>query len=406
MRAAFALGTRSLNFVLVRVFLLFLPVLLFLSVLRSRVLYLPQPVISTEFDATTAESVEKAVEAGATISPRQFHLGGVGIENFDGIEGDVRYLNSDKRDMGRMGKLQELEDATTQGLVEGGLAGLFWSYIWTFLGLGLVVISLASMAPTAGGQYHWVSEFSPPRHQKWLSYFIGGLSMLSWQAGHASGPFLVGTIIQGILTVNDPTYNAMNWQGTLFVFGVVLLIFIFNVWGADAMPMINNALFLVLFCGFLAIVIVLWTQSPRNTSEAVFTQFTNEGGSDAAAHISEEVKDANITVPRTVFWSYALNGLMGTVMLIAYLYCITDLGGALNDPSGYPILWVFQNSLSLGVVNGLSVILVVIVFAGTISFNISTSRQTWSSLVITACHLAVGSRMWTRSGSCQLTRSF
>ena len=36
--------------------------------------------------------------------------------------------------------------ATTQGLTSGGLAGLSWSYVWTFFGLGFVMISLAEMA--------------------------------------------------------------------------------------------------------------------------------------------------------------------------------------------------------------------------------------------------------------------
>ena len=32
---------------------------------------------------------------------------------------------------------------------------------------------MSSMAPTSGGQYHWVSEFSSPRYQKFLSYITG-----------------------------------------------------------------------------------------------------------------------------------------------------------------------------------------------------------------------------------------
>ena len=104
------------------------------------------------------------------------------------------------------------------------------------------------------------------------------MSTLSWQAGQASGPFLVGTDIQGILTVNDESYNPTNWQGTLFVFAVVLVIFILNIWGNDAMPMINNILLVGRVFGFLAIVVTLWILSPRNTAEIVFTQFTNEGG--------------------------------------------------------------------------------------------------------------------------------
>lgn len=85
----------------------------------------------------------------------------------------------------------------TQGLTNGGLAGLFWSYVWTFVGFTPIVASLAemaSMAPTSGGQYvllvrdgkrhtsnavlqtiryHWVSEFAPERYQKILSYVTG-----------------------------------------------------------------------------------------------------------------------------------------------------------------------------------------------------------------------------------------
>lgn len=104
------------------------------------------------------------------------------------------------------------------------------------------------------------------------------MSALSWQAGFASGPFLVGTIIQALLTVNDLSYEPRNWQGTLFVFAVVLLIFILNVWAANAIPTIINLLFFAHVFGFLAIIVILWVRSPHNTADAVFTQFSNEGG--------------------------------------------------------------------------------------------------------------------------------
>ena len=41
-----------------------------------------------------------------------------------------------------------------QMLVDGGTAGMFWSYIWVIIGQFFIVVSLAemaSMAPTAGG---------------------------------------------------------------------------------------------------------------------------------------------------------------------------------------------------------------------------------------------------------------
>lgn len=86
--------------------------------------------------------------------------------------------DNDALDMSRMGKTQSMHRifrqvsllsftavlmgtwewmllANTQGLTDGGTAGLFWSYIWVSVGFGLTVASLAemaSMAPTAAGQ--------------------------------------------------------------------------------------------------------------------------------------------------------------------------------------------------------------------------------------------------------------
>jgi len=67
------------------------------------------------------------------------------------------------------------------GLQNGGTAGIIWVYLATALGFGTVVLSMAemaSMAPTAGGQYHWVSEFAPKQYQKFLSYLVGWLCVL------------------------------------------------------------------------------------------------------------------------------------------------------------------------------------------------------------------------------------
>lgn len=106
---------------------------------------------------------------------------------------------NDQHDMQRMGKKQEfrrnfrfittvgftccvmgtweiLMTSNTQALLAGGSAALFWSLCWCYTGQTFIVLSLAemsSMAPTAGGQYHWVSEFAPPGSQRLLSYLSG-----------------------------------------------------------------------------------------------------------------------------------------------------------------------------------------------------------------------------------------
>lgn len=94
----------------------------------------------------------------------------------------TRSTAQDEADMRRMGKDQQLirrfrffsvtafvAIATaaweiglfilTPGLVDGGRAGLVWNAVWNWIGFGPVYLSMAemaSMAPIAGAQYHWV----------------------------------------------------------------------------------------------------------------------------------------------------------------------------------------------------------------------------------------------------------
>jgi MFS family permease len=99
----------------------------------------------------------------------------------------------------------------------------------------------------------WVSEFAPPKHQKLLSYFTGWMSVMSWQAGAASGPFLVGTMIQSLVFVNKESYEATNWQGTLMVWGITFIVYLGNVYGGRAMPVFQNVMLIVHVFAFLAV---------------------------------------------------------------------------------------------------------------------------------------------------------
>ncbi|EHY58649.1 hypothetical protein HRR83_007371 [Exophiala dermatitidis] len=358
------------------------------------------------------------------------------LNSFDGIEDegghyndvgilDKGYTSKDQRDMQRMGKRQELIRnfrplsalaftallqatweftliANTQVLVCGGLAGFFWTYVWTFFGFGIVMTSLAEMAsmcPTSGGQYHWVSEFAPPEYQKGLSYLTGWMSTLSWQAGTASGSFLTGTIIQALIQINNPDYEPKAWQGTLLVFAMVLVLWFANTYGARDLPLVQNVLLIVHVFAFLATIIVLWVMAPRNSAEVAFTQFTNNGGwstmglalmvgqisviygslcSDCTAHMAEEVKDAGRNVPNAMFWAYVSNGILGFILVITYNFTMTDVDSALDDPTGYPFIWLFKQAVSLRGVNALTIIILILVIASNISFNASTSRQTFA----------------------------
>jgi choline transport protein len=116
---------------------------------------------------------------------------------------------------------------------------------------------MASISPTAGSQYHWVSEFAPRRWQKLLSYYSGKqlhnssrteylftipgwLTAIGWQVYLASVCFLVGTIIQGLIVLNNPTYIYERWHGTCLAIAIVFFCIIFNTTLASRLPVIGE----------------------------------------------------------------------------------------------------------------------------------------------------------------------
>lgn len=106
----------------------------------------------------------------------------------------------------------------------------------------------------------------------------GWMSTLSWQAGVASGSFLIGTVIQGLITVNDDSYEPKPWHGTLLIWAITAIVFNLNIWGARALPVFQNLLLVLHVFGFSAIIIYLWVVGRVQPASAVFTQFENRGG--------------------------------------------------------------------------------------------------------------------------------
>ncbi|KAH2212164.1 hypothetical protein KXV58_009486, partial [Aspergillus fumigatus] len=131
----------------------------------------------------------------------------------------------------------------SSALTDGGTAGLIWGFLIVTAGFVLVFASIgemASMAPTSGGQYHWVSEFAPRRAQKFLSY----------------------------ITVQP--------DGSAPTFSIL-----FNTFLAKNLPMVEGLILIIHVVGLFAIIIPLWVLAPRNSAKAVFTEFNNAGGWDS-----------------------------------------------------------------------------------------------------------------------------
>ncbi|KAI9808499.1 MAG: hypothetical protein M1827_007204 [Pycnora praestabilis] len=290
------------------------------------------------------------------------------------------------------------------GFENGGPGGLIYGFIICWIGSFAVVASLAelaSMYPTAGGQYHWVSMLAPERFSNILSYVTGSwITVIGWQAACASGAYLGGTIIQGLLVLNYPSYDFHRWHGTLMFYAVILLALIVNTWMARHLPKLEGFILVVHIFGFFGVLIPLVYLAPHGNASEVFGTFLNEGGwssqglsffvgimtgvysfggTEGAVHMCEEIANASTVVPQTMIWTVVLNGILGFAMMIALLFCLGDIDQALKSPTGYPFIEIFyQATNSTGGATAMTSVIVILCIVATFALLATASRMMWA----------------------------
>ncbi|THV93304.1 amino acid permease [Aureobasidium pullulans] len=282
----------------------------------------------------------------------------------------------DAADMMRLGKKQEFRRNF---------------HAFSMLGLSSVL-----MAPTSGGQYHWTSEFAPAKYQKSLSYFVGWLSALGWQASIALTSFAAGNVILELASIMHPTYTPALWHGTLMTILMAVLAVLVNTVGAKRLPLLEATILFLHIFGFFAVLIPLWVIAPKVSAKEAFTSFANTGGwssvgaavvigqltavGSLGAHLAEEVANASYVVPRVMLATVLLNGAMGLISIITFVLCITDYDAmVVNNPSFYPYISIFQKAIGSDVGATLMTTLFILLnFCACLSVLAAASRQIFS----------------------------
>lgn len=287
-------------------------------------------------------------------------------------------------------------------MVDGGRAGAFWPYTWVIVGQFFIVLSLAemaSMAPTAGGQYHWVSEFAPRNAQKILSYTSGWLSSVSWQSFLAADALFAAQLIFSLVSLQYPEFEVQNWHEALTAMLVAILWTAINAFGASKLATIEAMFATLHVVGFFVVLITLAVTGEKQTGHAVFLEFYDGGGyptmgltmmagqvaamwnvlgADSVAHISEEVNDASSVAPRAMFWTYVLNVPLAVAILLVFLFTLSDPYAATTE-AAFPFLYVLStSSLSVGGQMGITAIMLVLLFMIGVSCFASTARQAFA----------------------------
>jgi choline transport protein len=171
-------------------------------------------------------------------------------------------------------------------------------------------------------------------------------------------------MIQGLLVLTNQQYTLEQWHGTLIVIAITVFCMIFNTVLAKRLPMVEGLVLCIHIMGFAGILVPLWILAPRNSPRQVFTEFLNFGGwdtkclsffvgllapvytligADSAVHMSEEVRNASLVLPRAIMWAAGINGSMGFAMIVTFCFTMGRVEDIIYSPTGFPFIQVFYN---------------------------------------------------------------
>ncbi|KAK8010069.1 hypothetical protein PG990_009034 [Apiospora arundinis] len=291
------------------------------------------------------------------------------------------------------------------GLQNGGPSGIVYGYLVVWAGtlsVFAVLSELVSMAPTSGGQYHWVSMLAPPSWRRFFGYTTGWLCITGWQATAASTTLLSGNMIKGVILLCHPDYAAhmQNWHGVLLSWALVLSSFAVNAVIGSILAKFEGIVLILHLLGFFAILLPLVLLGEHAQAADVFDTFVNNGGwstqglsfcvgitgsvfaflgGDAAMHMAEEIKDAPVVVPRSLFAGLMLNGCLGFGMVVACLFSMGDLDAALAENPIYPYMAIFHQAVgSRAGAAAMASLVVVLAFSALTGSMASASRIFWA----------------------------
>jgi amino acid transporter len=225
----------------------------------------------------------------------------------------------------------------------------------------------------------------------------------------------VATQVQGIIILNDPSYEPLPWHATLMIIAVAAIAILFNTFFAKKLPLIEGVILIIHVFGFFGILVgcdfiwhlkrladlyakvPLWALAPRQPAKAVFTEFRNDYGwpsqglgclvgiigpmysligPDSAVHMAEEIKDASRVLPLGMIWTLVLNGITGFIMVITFAFCVGDLDAAVSPGYSYAYIGTFYTATGNKAGSTVMACLIILMcLCSTISNVATASRQ-------------------------------
>ncbi|KAL4920765.1 amino acid/polyamine transporter I [Aspergillus aurantiobrunneus] len=285
----------------------------------------------------------------------------------------------------------------------GALSLLYGIIVVTFVMLctGVTLAELASVYPTAGGQYHFTSILAPRRWSRGLSYFSGLAAIFSWICLGASIGLSTTNVLMAIIIRWRPEYQSQALHYFLVYQLLNIVIVFYNALLTNRTLWVYNIGFLLSISTFLVITITCPARSGVQVdSHEIWGALVNGSGGwpdgisfltglstpqfmlsglDSTLHLAEECLDAERVVPKAVLVTVMVGFLTAFPFSIGIIYSYRNVEQSLSTNTGFPIYFIWEkatHSPAAGTVFMASLFVI-----SCIAFNAvhqTASRITWS----------------------------
>ncbi|KAK7192105.1 choline transport [Paraphaeosphaeria sporulosa] len=289
-------------------------------------------------------------------------------------------------------------------IAQGGPVSLIYGPIIMFLLVGACALTLAELAsvyPTAGGQYHWTSILSPKSSSRGLSYCCGATNVFAWIAICAGIAIIIPQQIMGMAVFYNPSYVPQTWHAFILYQGGNLMVLVYNVYLLKRSMWIHDVGFIISISCFVTLVITSLARTAPNfqSAKVVWTTFLNQSGwvdsvafltglvnsnymyagIDGVIHLAEECKNAAMVVPRALMSTIAIGFVTSFVFAIVMVYCTNDFDAAVSTPTSVPIYEIWrQATRSDAAATVYLVFLLLMAFFALNGAQQTASRLSWS----------------------------
>jgi len=205
---------------------------------------------------------------------------------------------------------------------------------------------------------------APKSWSNFLAYLSGWLTTLAWEATAITTSYLTATTIQGIVVLTRPSYVPEAWQTLLIMWASAIFASAINFTGR-LLAKFEGLILVLHLVGYFGILVPLVYFADHNDPKSVFELIYDNGGwnsnalaflvglssiastltgADCAVHMSEEIQSAATVIPQALMYTILINGTLAFSMVIAFLFCLTDLdaAAAAAQTMFYPFLYVFN----------------------------------------------------------------